>query len=498
MIRTIRKMRRLLATSVRRNADLLGLWILLSAAVPYVPPTTPIARHDLVPWTLFCLSAVAYVRGKPLGSGAHPMLTRQRSALGRWTLRLAMVAAPFAMLFWFDFGRLLVDFTVAKFALGVAIALTVLVLVLLFLGRKEQRTAWNPRGVPTWFAVMLAIAVLSSFAVAVGFAENFFERLPVDRPLRRGHVFPGDVLLLGGAFLAVGMLKDRPQHFRQRRAARLKDGSAYRPQLFPFVFASLGSAVGLGLLYFLQDFFRIGVDIDFDEAYLPAAFVVAWSAVIWPQRRPIAVTCMLHEVMPTGGADAKVRESANPFEQPPEGALRLSPLRLRRVRALHPWLVPVKASRIPELDDPIRPLWARRESPLPYHILGDASFEADEHTQQEQWDRITVRLKGQDESRTLSGSAMTQRMVVLRPYLEPGESRKSQVRTYTWERVVPDGTVQIVDSTTQKLLLTDGCVIVLSTEGVARAYELEIGVPVYQLSEAINFRPPQLEDYVKV
>ena len=46
MIRTIRKMRRLLATSVRRNADLLGLWILLSAAVPYVPPTTPIARHD--------------------------------------------------------------------------------------------------------------------------------------------------------------------------------------------------------------------------------------------------------------------------------------------------------------------------------------------------------------------------------------------------------------------------------------------------------------------
>jgi hypothetical protein len=58
--------------------------------------------------------------------------------------------------------------------------------------------------------------------------------------------------------------------------------------------------------------------------------------------------------------------------------------------------------------------------------------------------------------------------------------------------------VQTVDANTQRLLLTNGCVIVLSTEGVARAYELEIGAPVYQLNEAINFRPPQLEDYVKV
>jgi hypothetical protein len=93
---------------------------------------------------------------------------------------------------------------------------------------------------------------------------------------------------------------------------------------------------------------------------------------------------------------------------------------------------------------------------------------------------------------------MTLRMVVLRPFLEPGESRKSQIRTYTWERTVPDATVQTVDANTQRLLLTNGCVIVLSTEGVARAYELEIGAPVYQLNEAINFRPPQLEDYVKV
>ena len=63
---------------------------------------------------------------------------------------------------------------------------------------------------------------------------------------------------------------------------------------------------------------------------------------------------------------------------------------------------------------------------------------------------------------------------------------------------MPDATVQIVDANTETLTLTDGCVIVLSTEGVARAFELEIGAPVYELNEAIGFRPPQLEDYVKV
>lgn len=494
----LERIRRNLVRAVRTNADLIALWLVLSAIVPHVPPETPIGRGDLVPWTMFCLAAAALMRGKPLGQNAHPQLTRQRSSFGWWTLTAAMVATPIALMFWYDFGRLLNDIAIAQFYGGVAAALSVGVLVAVVLGRKEGRTAWNPRGLPSWLAYTIGAVTFIGLAFGLGYAENAVERLPIDRPLRRGDLFPADVLLLGVGFLAVGMISDRPMHFRQRRAAGLKDGSAFTPKMFPYVFAGLGSAVGLGLLYVLQDFFRIGVDIDFDEAYLPAAFVAAWAAVIWPPRIPIAVTCMLHEVMPTGGSDAFVQDTANPFERPPEGALRLNPLKIRRVRSLHPWLVPVKASRIPELDDPIRPLWPRREPPLNYHILGEASFEADEVTKHEQWDRITIRLKGQDETRTLKGSAQTQRMVILRPYLDPGESRRSQIRTYTWEQGVPDGTVQIVDANTQKLLLTDGCVIVLSTEGVARAYEVEIGAPVYQLNEAIGFRPPQLEDYVKV
>ncbi|MEL6345920.1 MAG: hypothetical protein AAFV53_22605 [Myxococcota bacterium] len=494
----LERLRRLLVRAVRRNADLLGLWVVLAAIVPFIPPSTPIARDDLVPWTMVCLSAVAYLRGKNLGQGPHRMLTRQHGGFGRFMQRVAMVATPIALLFWYDFGRDLGTWEVASLWLGTAVALTVGIGVALVLGRRHNRTAWDPRGVPSWLLWGGWLTFFVVAATAFGWMENTFENLPPDRPIRRGHRFPGDVFLLGLAFLAVGMVTGRVQHLRQRRAAGLKDGSPYRTKYFPYLFASLGSAFGLWGLYFLQVFFRIGVDIDFDEAFIPAAFVVAWAAVVWPPRTPIAVTCLLHEVMPAGGGDARVENTANPFERPPEGALRLNPLRIRRVRSLHPWLVPVKASRIDYLDDPIRPLWSRREPPLQYHILGDASFESDELTKQAQWDEITVRLKGQDETSTLKGSAQSRRLVVLRPFLDPGESRKSQLKTYIWDRTVPDATVQIVDATTEKLKLTDGCVIVLSTEGVARAFEVEIGAPVFELNEAIGFRPPQLEDYVKV
>ena len=63
---------------------------------------------------------------------------------------------------------------------------------------------------------------------------------------------------------------------------------------------------------------------------------------------------------------------------------------------------------------------------------------------------------------------------------------------------MPEGTVQHVDATTERLSLEDGSIIVLATEGIARAFEVEIGAPVYRWNDAAGFRPPQIEDYVKV
>ena len=69
-----------------------------------------------------------------------------------------------------------------------------------------------------------------------------------------------------------------------------------------------------------------------------------------------------------------ISTTATPFDETPEGALRINPLEIKRILSTHPWLVPVKASRVPELDDPIRPLWPRREPPVAYHVLGGASL----------------------------------------------------------------------------------------------------------------------------
>ena len=133
-MRLFRKTRRRIVRGVRRNTDLIVLWVALIAFVPYIPPEWPIARSDLVPWTMACLSAVAFLRGKNLGQGPHRMLTRQQSSFGRWCQRAALVATPIALLFWFDFGREIRSWEVAQFSLGVAAGLTVGIGVALILG----------------------------------------------------------------------------------------------------------------------------------------------------------------------------------------------------------------------------------------------------------------------------------------------------------------------------------------------------------------------------
>ena len=201
-----------------------------------------------------------------------------------------------------------------------------------------------------------------------------------------------------------------------------------------------------------------------------------------------------------GGADKTISTTASPFDQHPKGALRINSLeQIKRIRAIHPWLIPVKASRVPELDDPIRPLWPRREPPTPVHSIGASIFEPCHHTNKEQWSEVTLSLKGNEDVASVAGGAAVNRsIVVLKPFLRPGASRKRRITTYKWEPSVYEGSVQHVDSTTETLSLENGSIIVLATEGVARAFELEIGEPLYRLTDVAGFRPPQIEDYVEL
>ena len=203
-------------------------------------------------------------------------------------------------------------------------------------------------------------------------------------------------------------------------------------------------------------------------------------------------------MIPTGGGDKDTADTALAFERPPSGALRFNPLRTKRILVMHPWLVPVRGARIEQLDDPIQPLWPPPTPFQRHHVLGDASFEPDLLTKRTQWNEISLKMsRRQDVSTVETGAAQARRIVVLRPYPPPGSRRRRRLATYRWEEVGPKESIQVLDATARMATLRDGDLLVLSSEGVARAYEVELGVPLYTWAEAEAFRPPQLEDYVE-
>ena len=480
-----------ISRGVQGNMDLLVLWILLMAVQPLVPVEHLLARPDLVPWLMFCLAGAVILRGRRYGDGPHTSLTKRYSSSAFLLSKGGMVGTLLALLWWYDLG---VSFDVVRTQSQGWVPLvvrpvgaTVVSLLAIRLSRAHEQTAWNPAGVSSGLLWTTGVVLTIMGAITIGRLERSVPE------------FHSESLLLGLGFLAVGLVVGRAQHLRQRLRAGTKDNRSYRPTIFGYVFSSFGSAFGLWALYFIQDQLGLGDQVTFELAFVPAAFVVAWSGVVWTKPTPIAVTCLLHEIMPAGGGDKMISTTATPFDETPEGALRINPLEIKRILSTHPWLVPVKASRVPELDDPIRPLWPRREPPVAYHVLGGASFEPCKYTNKEQWDEITIRLKGSDDVGSLSGSAATTRsIVVMKPFLQPGTPKRKRITTYKWEKPVWEASIQHVDATTETLSLEDGCIIVLATEGVARAFEVEIGAPVYRLPEASGFRPPQLEDYVEL
>lgn len=471
-----------IASLMSQQLDLILLWAALVVAQPLVPITSPLGRTDLLPWMVLTLCAVTLLRGRVHGAGSHPMLTPRRSALSWWVRRVAQVITPAAMFALYDGllqGALL-------WILG-GVAGGLLVMALVGWSSDHGETAWNPPGTPDWlwwgFGLVLNGGAVFGLAALSELGEL--------------EEYVGESMLIGLGFLTVGLIDGQPRNLRQRYAAGQRDGSRYRLDLFPFALALLGP--GLGLLAAAVVFKSLG-GVDFTQAYIGSLYIVAWGAVLWPKPDPIARACLLHEVLPTGGSDPNVKGAAQGFDQPPEGSLRFNPLRTRRNRVVHPWLVPVRASRIAELDDPVRPLWTRGVPPLPFHLLGEASFEPDPDTRNTQSEVITVRLQGSGDVQEVEGggdSAQQKRLVVLRAFPAPGTSRKVRPATYRWEEPVPEQTVQIIDDTTDRVFLRDGDIIVISAEGVARAYEVEIGSALFNAFDAQMFRPPQLEDYSK-
>lgn len=472
-----------LAATLRDNADLVGLLWALVATQSLVPPGHFLARPDLAPWLTLSLSIAALLRGRAIGDGPHPMLSRQRTGIGRTMRRLGQALIPWALLIWAETGR-----TRSVTAIGAALGLTALAAWLLSTSRQEGRTAWNPPGIADPLVAMLSSLLAVGAAVGIG----RWQRLLIDTPLAS---WIGPPALLGLGFLCVGAAGGQLRNLRQRVRAGRRDGKGFVPSLFKPALALIGPSVGLWALLVLVAG-PVVAQTSYGAAFVASLHVVAWAAIVWPRPTPIAMACLLHEVVPAGGADRREGDGARSFHQPPAGALRLHPLQIRRTRSVHPWYVPVRGNRIGDFDDPIRPLWPSPPTPQPAHVLGDAAFELDRITGRPQTRHVTLRIRGRDDVMELSaGDVQSRRIYVVRAFPPIGGSRRRVPSTYRWDQPVPESTLQLVDAATESVDLCDGSILVLSSEGVARAFQLEIGQPILPGEERAGFRPPQLEDY---
>lgn len=467
------------------NLEIIVVSAVLIIAQPWVPAGTLLARDDLAPWLALSLSLVTLVRGGRLGPGPHPMLPERHSFFAGWARQIGLALVPWVLLYYYDAARLN---EVAP--LWIALGSTAAVITLLSLGRIEGQTAWNPPGpgnVRVWGLWSPAI-----LALALGFGLVAVDGLGV---------FPpgiGLACLLSLQFVAVGLAAGRTANLRQRLRASRTDRRWLGGTSLALVLAVVGPGLGYFLLAALY-LLAAGHPVNFGEAYVITLFVSSWGAILWRRPQPVAVACLLHEVVPQGGKDAVPVDSAIGFEMPPEGALRLNPLRIRRARTMHPWIVPVRRARIGDLDDPVKPLWNPAKPLAVAHILGEAAFEPDATTGAPQWDVMTIRLAARGDLAKLSEEdAQARRIVILRPFPRVGGAARPQPTTYRWEERLPTESLQVLDATTETCQLVHGDLIVMSSEGVARAYELEVGSTIWSAADLVTYRTPQVEDYTRV
>ena len=488
------------------NFDLIALGWALACAQTVVPLGHFFARQDGAAWMTLAVSAAAVLRGRTIGDTAHPMLVRRRSATDAALQKAAIVLTPWMLLFLYDAAGLVPGLMLEGTAINIAqflrsnllphlvanvVGTVLTALVILFcvqVGYDDGATSWHPPGsrVRDWFAGAL---VTISGCVLAGFMGS-----PQLQALFPIIAAVGPASLLGGQLLVSSMITMRMQDLAQLHTAGRRDETPYAPPVFQPLLTLVGPGIGLWLLQVMLLLF--GRQFSFADAYVVAIHVVIWAGIIWPRPTPVAIQCILHEAIPTGGKDRVVAEVAEGFERPPEGALRLNPLTLKRTRSMHPWIVPVRSARIDKFDNPTRPLWARPPAPLPTHVMGDAAFEPDPSTGLDQYERISLYLRGQQDVAAMGHSnSQSKKIVILRAYPKPGESRRRRLATYKWEEGVPDVCVQQVAADTEKIWLEDGSILVISVEGYVRAYEIEIGQPLAIAAEYETFRMPQIEDY---
>ena len=368
-----------------------------------------------------------------------------------------------------------------------------------FISGNDGRTAWDPPGtrdIVFWLPGGILFLLLS---LAGGLYDGLIQAL-IDGRADQGQAagalvwaqWFGACLILGMTFLVEGLIDGSTRHLRQRRAAGQRDGGQWQPEKFKYALSFLGPLAGLWLLMqairMLQGRGRLRAGLRGACSYSPG------SPCCGPAGRPSRSTACCRSARRA----ARTRRGRHRAGLRPGAPGRAS--HQPGSDAPHPGHPPLagarRAGRIEDLDDPVRPVDPPQPPARPPRA-GRRRFEPDPVTRRPQTRVITVRLRAPDDVTTLSGGDIqSRRIVVLRPFPVGDARRGQQSVTYRWDDDrLPPGSIQVVDATTRELQLRDGDVLVLSSEGIARAYAIEIGEPLYTWGPLSTSRPPQVEDY---
>lgn len=476
--------------------QLLGLWYALVLLQSFVPRDWYLADVRLLPWLAVTLSACLLLRHNSLLPAPHPALVSRRSPLAAVIQRLTIALTPWVLLAFVEFllDRQRVD--VAHPALATVTMAGFLILIIgASVGHRHRLTAWNPRQRGYgWLVIGSTFLALFPLLIAAWWPD----RQPVGSSGYAMSEFLTLPLYVGATFLLAGILATPPRDVGQFLSAQLSRPNRSIAQtlgllIMPPLAAWLLATLGLGVFHTL---YLLRYDaLGFNGVLIHMLFVCMCTAALFPRPVPIAMACLFHEVRPAGAEKPQEEARVRDFTESPEGALVFNPLNVERTGRIHFCRIPVESNSLTLFESNAPWLWPLEGMAAQAHLFGFVSFESS--GTKPQWQEVTIRKAARDVVSWKSEMGYNlQRMLILRPYTSSWFRRRGTV--FDHEGKAFEGQIQSMGDLADTMSIQHGDLILLSIGGVIRAYEFEIGAPLYEQDLVAHERLPILEDYVSV
>lgn len=473
--------------------DLLTFWLVTVLAQAIVPRTSYLADASLLPWLAVTLSGCLLLRDCSMLPAAHPALSQRRSMALGLVRRLTAASVPWVLLLWHEYlcARQSHE-ALLPFLFSMAGGASLILLVGVSFSQRERLTAWTPEqgGYPLLLLGAILLVTLPAWILQAPFWQE------TDTIVLYLRTLLPPALFTGSTFLLAGLLLTPPRDFQQFVVGQRHQGRTRLAILLrllgPLLAAFLLPFPSMTLFHwlFLTQFSGLG----FGGVMVHALFACLMYAALYPRPVPVAMACIFHEVRPSGSGEDDAEKIAD-FVKSPEGSLVFNPLNIERTRRLHPCLMPVESNQLALFESRAPHLWPLEGLPPQSFLLGHASFEVSGG--KPQWTTVTIRKASRDVISWKSHLGYNlQRMLILRAF-SPRWFRRNR-EAFEHEGRSWEGQTQSLGDVSDTMNLMNGDIVVLSIGGVIRAYEFEIGCPVYATDLVAHERPGILEDYVSL